>query len=133
MDFLTVITPEGTSARRNVDAESLRIGRASENDLVLKDLNVSRSHAAIARRTDGVYVLDAGGKNGTFVNDRRISEPTRLSAGDRVRLGSTLLIFNGTSTSNVEFADRPLLQGAGTTYLSAASLRTPDLHDRALA
>jgi len=129
MDFLTVITPEGTSARRNVDAESLRIGRASENDLVLKDLNVSRSHAAIARRTDGVYVLDAGGKNGTFVNDRRISEPTRLSAGDRVRLGSTLLIFNGTSTSNVEFADRPLLQGAGTTYFSAASLRTPDLHD----
>src|SRR6185295_1963540 len=129
MDFLTVITPEGTSARRNLDAESLRIGRASGNDLVLKDLNVSRSHAAIARRSDGVYVLDAGGKNGTFVNDRRIDEPTRLSAGDRVRLGSTLLIFNGTSASNVELVDRPLLQGAGTTYFSAASLRTPDLHD----
>src|SRR2546425_97470 len=129
MDFLTVIAPEGSSARRDLDADNLRIGRASGNDLVLKDLNVSRSHAAIARRVDGVYVLDAGGKNGTFVNDRRISEPTRLSPGDRVRLGSTLLIFNGTTASSVEFSDRPLLQGPGTTYLSAVSLRTPDLHD----
>jgi phosphoserine phosphatase RsbU/P len=129
MDFLTVITPEGTSARRDVDVDTLRIGRASGNDLVLKDLNVSRSHAAIMRRPDGVFVVDAGGKNGTFVNDRRIAEPTRLGPGDRVRLGSTLLIFNGTTPSNVEWSDRPMLQGAGTTYLSATALRTPELHD----
>src|SRR3989442_5056808 len=129
MDFLTVIAPEGSGARRDLDADNLRIGRASGNDLVLKDLNVSRSHAAISRRANGVYVLDAGGKNGTFVNDRRISEPTRLSPGDRVRLGSTLLIFNGTTASSVEFSDRPLLQGPGTTYLSAVNLRTPELHD----
>ncbi len=129
MDFLTVITPEGTSTRRAIDADNLRIGRASGNDLVLKDLNVSRSHAAVVRRPDGVYVVDAGGKNGTFVNDRRIGEPTRLGPGDRVRLGSTLLIFNGTTASSVEFSDRPLLQGAGTTYLSAADMRTPELHD----
>src|SRR5262249_5215118 len=75
------------------------------------------------------FVLDAGGKNGTFVNDRRITEPTRLTSGDRVRLGSTLLIFNGSTSPNVEFSDRPLLQGAGTTYFSPAGLRTPDLHD----
>src|SRR3989442_3481923 len=118
MDFLTVIAPEGTSARRDLDAETRRIGRASGNDLVLKDLNVSRSHAAIARRVDGVYVLDAGGKNGTFVNDRRISEPTRLSPGDRVRLGSTPLILNRTTASSVQVSDRPLLPGARTNYPS---------------
>ncbi len=129
MDFLTVITPEGTSDRRDIDADSLRIGRASGNDLVLKDLNISRTHAAIVRRVDGVFVLDAGGKNGTYVNDRRIVEPTRLSPGDRVRLGSTLLIFNGATAPSVEFSDRPLLQGAGTTYFSPAGLRTPELHD----
>jgi serine phosphatase RsbU (regulator of sigma subunit)/pSer/pThr/pTyr-binding forkhead associated (FHA) protein len=129
MDYLTVMTPEGASARRNIDADSLRIGRASGNDLVLKDLNVSRTHAAIVKRPDGLFVLDAGGKNGTFVNDRRIAEPTRLSPGDRVRLGSTLLIFNGATVPNVEFSDRPLLQGAGTTYFSPAGLRTPDLHE----
>jgi len=129
MDFVTIITPEGGSARREIDADNLRIGRASGNDLVLKDLNVSRTHAAIEKREDGIFVLDAGGKNGTFVNDRRITQPTRLTSGDRVRLGSTLLIFNGATAPSVEFSDRPLLQGAGTTYFSPAGLRTPELHD----
>ena len=129
MDFLTIITPEGTSARRDIDAQTLRIGRASGNDLVLQDLNVSRSHASIVRRSDGLYVLDAGGKNGTYVNDRRITEPALLRAGDRVRLGSTVLIVNGSEPNSVEFDDRPLLHGAGTTFLPAANLRTPDLRD----
>jgi len=129
MDFLTVITPEGVSTRRDLDGETLRIGRASGNDLVLQDLNVSRNHAAVVRRTEGVYVVDAGGKNGTYVNDQRITEPVRLGAGDRVRLGSTVLVFNGRVPSNVEFSDRPLLHGAGTTFLPASGLRTPDMHD----
>src|SRR2546427_5325101 len=129
MDFLTVIAPEGTSVRRDIDADNLRIGRASGNDLVLKDLNVSRTHATIVRQADGVFVLDAGGKNGTFVNDRRILEPTRLSPGDRVRVGATLLIFNGATLPSVEFSDRPILHGAGTTYFSPTGLRTPELHD----
>lgn len=129
MDFLTVITPEGGSTRRDLDGETLRIGRASGNDLVLQDLNVSRNHAAVVRRTEGVYVVDAGGKNGTYVNDQRITEPVRLGAGDRVRLGSTVLVFNGRVPSNVEFSDRPLLHGAGTTFLPASGLRTPDMHD----
>ncbi len=129
MDFLTVITPEGTSARQELKGESLRIGRASGNDLVLQDLNVSRNHAAVVRREDGVYIVDAGGKNGTFVNDRRITEPARLATGDRVRLGSTVLVFNGRAPSSVEFSDRPLLGGAGTTFLPASGMPTPALHD----
>src|SRR5688572_17938726 len=129
MDFLTVITPEGTSTRRDLDGETLRIGRASGNDLVLQDLNASRNHAAVVRRTEAVYIVDAGGKNGTYVNDQRITDPVRLGAGDRVRLGSTVLVFNGRVPSNVEFSDRPLLQGAGTTFLPASGLRTPDIQD----
>src|SRR5262249_23729848 len=46
-----------------------------------------------------------------------------------VRLGSTLLIFNGTDASHVEFSDRPMLEAGGTTYLAAAAPRTPDLRD----
>src|SRR3989442_12582250 len=107
MDFLTVIAPEGSSARRDLDADNLRIGRASGNDLVLKDLNVSRTHAAIVRQADGVFVLDAGGKNGTCVNDRRIGEATRLTPGHQARLGSTPLIFTDATTPSVAFSDAP--------------------------
>ncbi|MBI4170027.1 MAG: SpoIIE family protein phosphatase [Acidobacteria bacterium] len=129
MDFLTVVTPAGQTFRHEIAASVLRIGRASTNDLNLPDLNVSRVHAQIERHPDGFYVADAGGKNGTFVNERRVAGPTLLRPGDRVRVGTTTLIFNGSAGSSVEFSDRPLLAGAGTTCLPAGTIRTPALTD----
>ncbi len=120
MDFLTIIAADGRTIRQDITASSLRIGRGSGNDLVLQDLNVSRVHAEILRREDGYYVLDAGGKNGTFLNGRRITEPGLLAPGDRVRLGTTTLVFNGLPASPVEFDDRPLA-GQGTAILPAGS------------
>ncbi len=119
MDFLTVIPPQGEAFRHEIGARSLRIGRSSGNDLVLEDQNVSRTHAEIVRRPEGFYLLDAGGKNGTFANDRRIDGPTLLRPGDRVRIGTTTLVFNGLPSSRVEFSDHPLVQGAGITILPA--------------
>ncbi len=129
MDFLTIVPSEGKDYRREIGAVTLRIGRSSGNDLVLQDLNVSRVHAEIVRRPEGCYVLDAGGKNGTYVNDQRITGPTLLRPGDRVRVGTTTLIFNGTPRSRVEWSDRPLTMGGGTTILPAGEIRTPGLLD----
>jgi serine phosphatase RsbU (regulator of sigma subunit) len=126
MDFLTVVTSGGQTFRRAIGPSALRIGRAPDNDLALEDLNVSRVHARIERRADGLYVLDAGAKNGVFVNGTRIAGEARLLPGDRVRLGATNLIVNAASSGAVEFTDAPLPRGAGTTFLpAAAALRTP--------
>src|SRR6266850_978908 len=129
MDFLTVVAAAGSSLRHEIDRETLRIGRSSGNDLALDDLNVSRVHAEIVRRSEGHYLLDAGGKNGTYVNERRITEPALLRPGDRIRLGATTLIFNGALQSPVEFSDRPLLPGAGATFLPASPTRAPQTGD----
>jgi serine phosphatase RsbU (regulator of sigma subunit) len=120
MDFLTVTAADGTSFRHEMGARATRIGRSPGNDLVLDDPNVSRVHAEIVRGSEGCYLLDSGGKNGTFANDRRIDGPTLLRPGDRVRLGTTTLVFNGLASSRVRFSDDPLVQGAGTTILPAA-------------
>jgi len=128
MDFLTIITPDGGTQKYDLQpVPNLKIGRSSTSDLVLQDLNVSRMHAELVRRPEGYFVLDAGGKNGTFVNDRRIDGPTMLQPGDRVRVGTTTLVFNGHPKSNVEFTDQPLPAGPGTIHLSADDLRTPNL------
>jgi serine phosphatase RsbU (regulator of sigma subunit)/pSer/pThr/pTyr-binding forkhead associated (FHA) protein len=121
MDFLTIIAADGRTTRQDIAASSLRIGRGSGNDVVLQDLNVSRAHAEIVRREDGYYVLDTGGKNGTFLNGQRITEPGLLAPGDRVRLGTTTLVFNGLPASPIEFDDRPLV-GQGTAILPAGSV-----------
>jgi FHA domain/FhaA, N-terminal domain len=70
----------------------IRIGRASDCELVLKDNRVSRRHARLAPR-DGVLVLkDLGSTNGTRVNGNRVTEVV-LGAGDRVQIGETSLVI----------------------------------------
>src|SRR5262249_29260750 len=52
-----------------LDRELIGVGRAPDNALGLRDMNVSRHHFAIERRDDGVYLLhDRGSRNGTVVN-----------------------------------------------------------------
>jgi sigma-B regulation protein RsbU (phosphoserine phosphatase) len=117
MDFLTVVSPEGGTTKFDLASGHVKVGRSSTSDLVLQD-------AEIVRRPEGYFVLDAGGKNGTFVNDRRIEQPTALHPGDRIRLGTTTLVFNGHPKSEVEFSDLPVGMGPGTIHLSASDLRT---------
>lgn len=108
LDYLMIVSPDKEIFRREIDGESIRIGRASESDLVLDDPFVSRKHAILEHGPDGWSLLDAGNKVGTFLNEKRITEPTLLQAGDSIRLGKTCLIFNGSISAPVEFVDRPL-------------------------
>jgi pSer/pThr/pTyr-binding forkhead associated (FHA) protein len=73
--------------RRVEVAQELVLGR--EGDVQLEDEEVSRRHARVWPGGDGLEIEDLGSRNGTFVNDRRITSATRLSAGDELRLGHT--------------------------------------------
>ncbi len=74
-----------------VGPRGLRIGREPGNEVVLADGEMSRHHARVWMQGTQVYVQDLGSKNGTFVNEVRISGPQALQPGDRVRVGHTTL------------------------------------------
>ncbi|HEX2899952.1 MAG TPA: FHA domain-containing protein, partial [Bacteroidia bacterium] len=70
----------------------LHIGRATSNDIVIADTTVSRQHAQLMIDDGGqVTLIDLSSSNGTFVNGRRISSPTRLDPTDIVKVGEYLL------------------------------------------
>lgn len=77
------------------------IGRASNNDVAIPDLSISRFHAFLKPTADGCWqMLDAGSTNGTSVNGHHVAqqghgEATSLKAGDNVRLGQVELTFLG--------------------------------------
>ncbi len=69
------------------------IGREGDGIILVKSSTVSRRHARIVIGAEGVLVEDLGSKNGTYVNDRRVSESTPLGDGDQIRIGSLLFTF----------------------------------------
>nr|WP_051942530.1 ATP-binding cassette domain-containing protein [Streptacidiphilus rugosus] len=74
---------------------SLRIGRASDNDIVLADRRVSAHHAELRRLPDGGWeVADLGSHAGTHLNGRPVGvEPMGLQ--DRLTIGRSSFVLAG--------------------------------------
>jgi FHA domain len=68
------------------------VGRARDNELVLRDAEVSRTHARFESRNGIVYVDDLGSSNGTFLNGQRVSESIEVREGDRIDVGTTRMV-----------------------------------------
>lgn len=85
-----LIVASGKSAGRAIAIKrsTLLIGRAEDCDVRPLSEDVSRRHCAIHVGPADVWAEDLGSRNGTFVNNVRIKEKTRLSDGDLVRVGS---------------------------------------------
>ncbi|WP_030759402.1 FHA domain-containing protein [Streptomyces sp. NRRL F-2664] len=67
---------------------AVRIGRASDNDLVVDELDVSRRHAELRALADGTYeIADLGSHNGTYLNGARVHGAVPLAEGDIVGIG----------------------------------------------
>ena len=67
--------------------EKFLIGRAKECALRAGSEAISRRHCAISRHENGYTVKDLGSRNGTHVNDKRITEEVPLVAGNELRVG----------------------------------------------
>jgi predicted component of type VI protein secretion system len=70
-----------------VTGAKLFIGRADDCHVRPQSELVSRHHCAILVEEGFISVRDFGSRNGTFVNDQRITGERELKAGDRVKIG----------------------------------------------
>ncbi|HEV2980103.1 MAG TPA: FHA domain-containing protein [Solirubrobacteraceae bacterium] len=77
-----------------IDGGRLTIGRVAGNDLQLVHDTVSRQHAVIEVHRDSSVVLrDLNSRNGTFVDDERLSGARTLHGGERLRFGDEQLLI----------------------------------------
>ena len=82
----------GEEERFDLAERTTKVGRHTENDIVLAGPTVSARHATIRREGVGTVIEDEGSLNGTFVNRRRIDR-AELANGDELQIGKYRLTF----------------------------------------
>jgi DNA-binding winged helix-turn-helix (wHTH) protein len=75
------------------------IGRDPEARVWIDSPDVSRRHAQVLVAEATALLEDLGSKNGTHLNDRRISAPAQLADGDVIRIGPALAVFRSVPLS----------------------------------
>lgn len=138
----TVATPtppvgETTVARPptavyNMGQVDIRIGRATDNQVVLDDLLVSRYHAVLRRTGNQWELVDNHSANGTYVNGNRIVRAI-IGPNDIVGIGHQLLHLSGdqlveyvdTGDISYEASNLRVVTSKGKTLLSDVSFALP--------
>jgi SARP family transcriptional regulator, regulator of embCAB operon len=83
----------GKDGQRHRLQSSTRMGRRTDNDIVLDDNDVSRYHAVVIDTGSSFVISDLRSTNGVHVCGRRIRSATTLADGDQIRIGSHEFTF----------------------------------------
>ncbi|WP_050899951.1 ATP-binding cassette domain-containing protein [Mycolicibacterium rhodesiae] len=110
--------------------DSVTIGRAADNDIVVPDVLASRHHAKLVTTDVGVQLQNTDGA-GTFVNGQRVAH-TGLAEGDVVTIGNVDFEFTdntlvrrtraAATTGGLEVRDVSLTVGGDVVLLDRISL-----------
>lgn len=79
-----------------VPGQSVSIGRAAANAVVLDDKSVSKIHASLSIGADGDLLLaDTGSTNGTFLNGKRIAygKAVKITEQDKIAFGDVEVVL----------------------------------------
>ncbi len=104
---LTILSGPRPGTLVPIETGELILGRTEESTIAIDDESLSRRHARFFTLMGKYFVADMQSTNGTFVDGKRITQPTALEDGASVQLGlSTVLRFGLTDKAVVEEAKR---------------------------
>jgi pSer/pThr/pTyr-binding forkhead associated (FHA) protein len=84
---LQVTAPEGAERVYLLKEGENLVGRLSTSDLCFDDPSISRKHAILSVKQGVVKVNDLGSKNGTFVDEQKVTAETEIAPDAKVRFG----------------------------------------------
>ena len=100
MEYKIIVTDSQKNSKEyHISSRINKIGRASTNDIVLRDkfYTVSRFHCEIEWNNNKIIIRDLGSKNGTFVNNEKIIDK-EIYPNDTIKVGSFILVLKERKT-----------------------------------
>lgn len=107
------------------------VGRGSDCELALDDPMVSRRHAELVVRTDGVTVRDLGSRNGVLVNDEPVEGERKLEDGDRILIGAQEMSIHASDDASLVARRREEM--LTRTQTVSSGLKVSDVRAHAVA
>jgi class 3 adenylate cyclase len=111
------------------DRFPVTMGRSPDNSLpITGDDRISRAHARIRYAPPNLVVEDLQSRNGTFVEETRVTEPVTFSPPKVIRLGHTLMQLEIEGAS-IELGLVPAVAGSSTPKSLVEAVLVLDLCD----
>jgi phosphoserine phosphatase RsbU/P len=94
MAELIVKYPDRAPDRFPLGRLRITLGRSARNDLCIPDPFASRVHAEVRREGEEYFLQDLGSANGTLYNGASVEGNIPLTAGGRIQIGETEIVFD---------------------------------------
>jgi two-component system, cell cycle response regulator len=76
-----------------IEGNEVVVGRSAENQIPLDIEGISRKHCKFSSNDGKFFIEDLGSKNGTYVNNNKITIPFELNKGDIIKIGTIVFKF----------------------------------------
>ena len=90
--ILSLLNNELMSSSWKLSNKDYKIGRSSENNIILDDITVSRNHALLSVNNENIKITDNNSTNGIYINNV-IESDSELKSGDKIQIGKYLLLL----------------------------------------
>ncbi len=74
-------------------SDEVTLGRANNNQIVIKDPYISKKHFRIVKDEGKYYLEDFNSANGTYLNGDKVMDVVCLKNGDRISVGQVEFLF----------------------------------------
>ncbi len=93
MAILTSVDDAVVKKKYTLAKDPVVLGRHPECDLHIDDGSVSRRHAQVVFRDGNYFVEDLDSRNGTFLNNQQVNQPTKLYDDSEIRICDITFVF----------------------------------------
>ena len=85
---------DGGGSKRTVDFDQNKvvIGRDPSADVVIDDIQISRTHLVLTREKNGFFAEDKRSTNGSFLNGKQLKKKVELKPGQPLTLGQDYVL-----------------------------------------